>query len=77
EAFYKLTFTHARQNPICTLKQEKESTYLACSLGRPLSQTLHGLTGIMGYSRNIRAHALYSETFGASKVVSTLDGDDE
>ncbi|CAG8773796.1 10332_t:CDS:2, partial [Funneliformis caledonium] len=25
EAFYKLTFTHTRQNPICTLKQEKES----------------------------------------------------
>ncbi|CAG8662494.1 13214_t:CDS:2 [Funneliformis mosseae] len=38
------------------------------NLGRPLTQTLHGLTGIMGYSRNVRAHALYSETFGASKV---------
>ncbi|CAG8636042.1 10329_t:CDS:2 [Funneliformis caledonium] len=37
---------------------------------RSLTQTLHGLTGIMGYSRNIRAHALSSETFGASKRVA-------
>ncbi|PKY55820.1 hypothetical protein RhiirA4_475561 [Rhizophagus irregularis] len=61
--------------------------YLHCSLGRnpnsnPYSQ-YRSLTGTMNYSRNIRAHALYSGTLGAflesnedNNDVGTFDHDE-